>query len=65
MNLKQALFAALAAGLACASVQAQTKWDMPTPYGPTNFHTENVAQFAADVDKATNGRVKITVHPNG
>ena len=65
MKLQQALFAALVAGLACASVQAQTKWDMPTPYGPTNFHTENVAQFAADVDKSTNGRVKITVHPNG
>ena len=27
---------------------AQTKWDMPTPYAATNFHTENVVQFAAD-----------------
>src|SRR5260221_72798 len=43
---------------------AQTKWDMPTPYPATNFHTENVAQFAADVDKATNGKLKITVHAN-
>ena len=65
MKLKQSLFAVLIAGLASGSAQAQTKWDMPTPYGPTNFHTENVAQFAADIDKATNGRVKITVHPNG
>ena len=65
MKLKQSLFAVLIAGLASGSVQAQTKWDMPTPYAPTNFHTENVAQFAADIDKATNGRVKITVHPNG
>ena len=35
----------------CAS--AQTKWDMPTPYPATNFHTENIMQFVADVDKAT------------
>jgi len=65
MKLKPSLFAALVAGLALGSAQAQTKWDMPTPYGPTNFHTENVVQFAADVDKATGGRLKITVHPNG
>ena len=43
---------------------AQTKWDMPTPYAATNFHTENVVQFAADVDKATGGKLKITVHSN-
>ena len=51
---------ALAVSLGAA---AQTKWDMPTPYAATNFHTENVVQFAADVDKATGGKLKITVHP--
>ena len=55
--------------VACAaaygfSAAAQTKWDMPTPYAATNFHTENVVQFAADVDKATGGKLKIQVHPN-
>ena len=65
MKLKRTLFAALIAGLAFGSAQAQTKWDMPTPYAPTNFHTENVTQFAADLEKATNGRVKITVHASG
>ena len=44
---------------------AQTKWDMPTPYSPTSFHTVNITQFVGDVDKATGGKVKITVHPNG
>jgi TRAP-type C4-dicarboxylate transport system substrate-binding protein len=43
---------------------AQTKWDMPTPYAATNFHTENVMQFAADVEKATGGKLRIQVHPN-
>lgn len=43
---------------------AQTKWDLPTAYPATNFHTENIAQFADDVDKATGGKLKITVHAN-
>ena len=59
----QAYAAALALAVAFPAA-AQTKWDMPTPYAATNFHTENVTQFAADVDKATAGKVKITVHPN-
>ena len=63
MNRVSAFVAACAAAF-CATVSAQTKWDMPTPYSPTNFHTENVVQFAADVDKATGGKLKIQVHPN-
>ena len=34
------------------------------PIPATNFHTENIQQFATDVDKATGGKLKITVHPN-
>jgi len=56
--------AALAAVLLAAAASAQTKWDMPTAYPPSNFHTENIAQFAADIDKATGGQLKITVHSN-
>jgi len=58
------LVAAAAALTFAAAVSAQTKWDMPTAYPPTNFHTENIAQFVADVDKATGGKLKITVHSN-
>jgi TRAP-type transport system periplasmic protein len=47
-----------------ASALAQTKWDMPTPYAATNFHTENITQFVADVDNATAGKLKIQVHSN-
>jgi TRAP-type transport system periplasmic protein len=43
---------------------AQTKWDLASAYPATNFHTENLNAFAADVDKATGGKLKITVHPN-
>jgi len=45
--------------------QAQTSWDMPTPYPDGNFHTRNAAQFAADVDKATKGSLKIKIHSAG
>ena len=55
--------AAAAIAAACTAAAAQSKWDMPTPYPATNFHTENVVQFAADVEKATGGKLKIQVHP--
>src|SRR4051812_45727607 len=51
------------AGLA-GTASAQTKWDLPAAYPANNFHTENLTQFAADVDKATGGKLKITVHAN-
>lgn len=47
-----------------ASAFAQIKWDLPTAYPATNYHTENIAQFAKDVDAATGGKLKITVHAN-
>jgi TRAP-type transport system periplasmic protein len=56
---------AIAAGIVAATpAAAQTKWDMPTAYPANNFHTENIQQFANDVDKATGGKLKITVHAN-
>ncbi|TCD14358.1 TRAP transporter substrate-binding protein [Oricola cellulosilytica] len=41
---------------------AETKWDMPTPYGDAVFHTQNIMQFAAAVKEATGGELSITVH---
>jgi TRAP-type C4-dicarboxylate transport system substrate-binding protein len=58
----QALLGATLATVAAA--QAQTKWDLAAAYPATNFHTENLNAFAADVDKATDGKLKITVHAN-
>jgi TRAP-type C4-dicarboxylate transport system substrate-binding protein len=62
MQFRQILVAA-AFATACGAAQAQTKWDLPTAYPAANFHTENIQQFANDVDKATGGKLKITVHP--
>ena len=65
MKFKLALTAtAFALAAACGAVSAQTRWDLPTAYPATNYHTENIAQFAKDVDAATGGKVKITVHAN-
>src|SRR5215813_12760401 len=63
MNPRHAIVA-LAVAAVCGAAQAQTKWDMPTAYPATNFHTENIQQFANDIDKATGGKLKITVHAN-
>jgi TRAP-type C4-dicarboxylate transport system substrate-binding protein len=57
--------ATLAASLVCGAVQAQTKWDMPTPYSDGEFHTRNVVLFVEDVAKRTNGALEIKVHSSG
>jgi TRAP-type C4-dicarboxylate transport system substrate-binding protein len=62
MKFRHAL---LAAALTLAgSAFAQTKWDLPAAYAASNFHTQNLQQFADDVDKATGGKLKIQVHAN-
>jgi TRAP-type C4-dicarboxylate transport system substrate-binding protein len=38
---------------------------MPTPYGDSVFHTQNIMEFAKDVATATNGELTITVHSAG
>ena len=51
--MKRLVALAAAVGFAAAlPVAAQTKWDLPTAYPASNFHTENLQQFVADVDKA-------------
>ncbi|MDF3835131.1 TRAP transporter substrate-binding protein [Cupriavidus basilensis] len=53
------------AGLSLAfAAQAQTKWDLANAYPATNYHTENITQFAKDVEAATGGKLKIAVHAN-
>ncbi|WP_371056312.1 TRAP transporter substrate-binding protein [Rhodosalinus sp. K401] len=53
------------AGAAFALPAAAANWDMPTPYGDSVFHTQNITQFAEDVAAATDGAVEITVHSAG
>jgi TRAP-type C4-dicarboxylate transport system substrate-binding protein len=57
--------AALPALACAAAVHAQVKWDLPTGYGANSFQTQNVQQFAQEVDQLTGGKLKITLHPGG
>lgn len=54
-----------AATLALATTAHAQSWDMPTPYGDSTFHTQNISQFADDVRTATDGALDITLHSAG
>jgi TRAP-type C4-dicarboxylate transport system substrate-binding protein len=53
--------ACLAIGVSAAG--AQTVWNLPAAYPASNPHTENLVAFAKDVETATGGKLKVTVHP--
>jgi TRAP-type C4-dicarboxylate transport system substrate-binding protein len=68
MDSRQALLiAAAAVSFFAQSVPraAAEQWDMPLAYAATNFHSENAAQFAECVGRATDGGLEIITHPNG
>jgi TRAP-type C4-dicarboxylate transport system substrate-binding protein len=62
---KATVLAAVAIAASTALAQAQTTWDMPTPYAPKEFHTLNIQQFVDEVKQATGGQLAVNVHPNG
>lgn len=51
--------------LGAGAAHAQAKWDFPTGYPASSFHTENIQQFISEVNKATGNKIAMTVHPNG
>ncbi len=66
--LKQSILALVVVAslfLVQSFAQAKTSWDMPTPYPDATFHTKNIAQFAADVEKSTGGELVIKLHTAG
>lgn len=56
--------ALLAAGLPAAQAQKAVTWRFASYLPDSNFHTQNLRQFGADIEKATEGRVKVTVSSN-
>ena len=64
-HFKRIVMATAVALTATMTAVAASKWDMPTPYGDKTFHTVNIRDFAKDVEKATNGQLKIVVHSAG
>jgi TRAP-type C4-dicarboxylate transport system substrate-binding protein len=59
------IIAVVAVAFSATTAWSETVWQMPTPYPEANFHTQNILQFAKDVETATNGDLKIVVHPAG
>jgi TRAP-type C4-dicarboxylate transport system substrate-binding protein len=43
---------------------AQTQWKLATGYRAESFHTQNLLQFAREVEQAAAGGLRIEVHPN-
>ncbi|MGE0332168.1 MAG: TRAP transporter substrate-binding protein [Ramlibacter sp.] len=63
--MKYLMIAAIAAvSLAHPALQAQTSWKLATGYRAESFHTQNIMQFAKDVELSTSGALRIEVHPN-
>ena len=63
-SIKQTLGVLSLAVLAHAPVLAQTKWDLPSGYGTNTFQVQNLQWFADEVAKASQGKLKITLHPS-
>nr|WP_250809079.1 TRAP transporter substrate-binding protein [Neorhizobium tomejilense] len=63
-NLVRTGLAGAALLAASGAAFAQTAWVLPSAYPPANYHVQNLSQFAADVDAASKGALKITIHPN-
>lgn len=64
IRLSPSLFAGALLALSASTALAQTAWDFPTPYPDGNFHTRNIAEFASDVEEATDGSLTMTLHTN-
>jgi TRAP-type transport system periplasmic protein len=62
--LSLAIAASLPApSLAQSTTQIATRWDLPSGYGINTFQVQNLQWFADEVDKASAGKLKITLHP--
>lgn len=61
-SLKSFTATLIGAALLVGNSYAETKWDMPTPYGDGVHHTKNVRLFAEEVNKSTDGALNIVVH---
>lgn len=55
-------FSCAAAIAVSTGVFAQASWNLATPFPDSEFITQNIYQFAKDVEEQTNGELNITVH---
>jgi TRAP-type C4-dicarboxylate transport system substrate-binding protein len=53
-----------AVALAASGAAAQEKWNLPTAYPDSNYHTKIIREMADEVKAATGGKLEIVVHSN-
>lgn len=58
------LIAAASLAISSSAAGAQTVWNMASAYKEDNFHTQNIAMFAEDVEEMTGGELRIVLHAN-
>ncbi|MDA8750655.1 TRAP transporter substrate-binding protein [Planktomarina temperata] len=63
--MKTLLAASTAIVLTSGAAFAETKWDLSTAWGASNFHAQSAIAFADAVREQTDGSVDITVHLSG
>jgi TRAP-type transport system periplasmic protein len=54
----------LLAAVWTAQTHAQTQWQLATGYRAESFHTRNLSAFASDVEKVSQGALRIQVRPD-
>ena len=64
MSRLLALIGVLVAVIGLFSPAAADKWNMASGYPDANYHSQNIKQFVDDVQKATGGKLEITLHTN-
>ena len=52
------------AALALPNARAGSVWRLATGYRSESFHTVNLATMVAEIDAATHGELRLTIHPN-
>jgi TRAP-type C4-dicarboxylate transport system substrate-binding protein len=62
MNRRQLALTLLGAG--CRATAAQVVWKLATGYRADSFHTRNLDALAREVVDATNGALRIELHPD-
>ena len=67
LKIKNAAICAslMTATFAMSNLSAETRWDMPLPYGDGTHQTQVARSFAEEVNANTHGKLNIKVHSGG
>ena len=55
----------IAALTVAPAVSASEKWDLPTAYAASNYHSETAVEFGRCITTGTGGDIEVVVHPSG